>query len=66
MKIHTIISAFGGLFITVPLWLYLLFKILQSIHASELMWFLFWVYLAASIFIGFVSGVVKGIEEDNV
>lgn len=27
-----------------PIWYYLMFKLLQAANASELTWFLFWVY----------------------
>ena len=31
--------------ISSPIWFYLIYRILESIQASELMWFLFWVYV---------------------
>ena len=39
-----------GLFISVPIWFYLLFQILVAVDANELMWFLYWIYLPATIF----------------
>ena len=38
-----------SLFITLPIWYYLLYKLLVSTNASELMFFLFWVYVPTSI-----------------
>ena len=36
--------------ITLPIWLYLVYKILQMVGATELMWFLYWIYIPASFF----------------
>lgn len=35
--------------IVTPIWLYLCFKVLQAVQATELMWFLFWVYVPVGI-----------------
>lgn len=51
-----------AMFISLPIWFYLLYKILEAVQASELMWFLYWVYLPASIFI---TLVVKLSSEDD-
>ena len=32
----------------IPIWYYLLYQILISVNATELMWFLFWIYLPIS------------------
>ena len=37
------------LLISSPIWYYLLFKILKVVEATELMWFLFWIYIPVSI-----------------
>jgi len=39
-----------AVFVTVPIWYYLIYKILVMINATELMFFLFWVYLPVGIF----------------
>ena len=51
-----------AMFISLPIWFYLLYKILEAVQASELMWFLYWVYLPANIFI---TLVVKLSSEDD-
>lgn len=38
-----------GIFLTMPIWFYLLYKILVLVNASELMWFLFWIYVPATL-----------------
>jgi len=47
-KYHWILMILG-LFINMPIWLYLLYKILQAIEASELTWFLFIIYIPVQI-----------------
>lgn len=35
--------------VTMPIWYYLLYSILRLVGATELMWFLFWVYLPVNL-----------------
>ena len=49
-----------AMFISLPIWFYLLYKILEAVQASELMWFLYWVYLPANIFITLVVKLSSG------
>ena len=37
------------LLIAVPIWYYLLYKVLQAVNASEVMWLLYWIYLPVGI-----------------
>ena len=39
-----------SLFIILPIWYFLLYRILEAVNATELMWFLYWVYLPVSVF----------------
>lgn len=48
MKVAAILIS---LCVSLPIWFYLLYKILVLVSATELMWFLFWIYMPASIFI---------------
>lgn len=36
------------LLVVVPIWYYILYQVLVRVQASELMWFLFWVYVPAN------------------
>ena len=47
-KYHWILMILG-LFINMPIWFYLLYRILKSIEASELTWFLFIIYIPVQI-----------------
>lgn len=59
MKISKFISAFLWLFI--PIWYYLTYKILESINANELMWFLYWAYVP----VGIICGVILNISDES-
>lgn len=61
-KYH-IITLILGLFITTPIWFYLLYKILEYINATQLMWFLFYVYIPVQIVIQII-GKVADMQED--
>lgn len=45
------------LFLLMPLWFYMLYRVLTSAHADELTWFIFWLYLPVS-FVGLILGGV--------
>ena len=38
-----------GLFIQLPMWYYLIYQILKGVNASELTWFIFWMYMPLNI-----------------
>lgn len=56
-----VIAGILALFVTLPIWFFLFYKILEAVNASELMWFLFWIYVPVSIIIS----VISKIAEDN-
>jgi hypothetical protein len=53
-------SALLLVFVTTPIWYYLLYSILVAINATDLQFFLFWVYVPVSLL---VSYVIKVMEE---
>lgn len=55
-----ILHALLVLCVTMPIWYYLVYQILVRVDASELMWFLFWVYVPA----GLIAGVISKLTED--
>lgn len=59
LKALTVIASVLALCVTTPIWYYLLYKILSAIQATELMWFLFWIYLPVSIFVGLILKIVE-------
>ena len=54
-----VVSALIAVFITMPIWYYLVYQILVRVEASELMWFLFWVYVPFSIFVMTINTYLK-------
>lgn len=50
MKAFEVIAGLVSLFITAPIWYFLLYRILQMVGATDLMWFLFWVYVPVGLF----------------
>ncbi len=45
--------------VSLPIWYYLLYKILQAVNATDLMWFLYWIYLPVGIVTKFISDLIK-------
>lgn len=51
MKALSVIAGLATLFVTLPIWYYLLYQVLSKVQATELMWFLFWVYVPVNLFV---------------
>ena len=47
------------MFIQLPIWFYIVYYILTTIQASELVMFLFWIYIPASLFVNIIVGVLQ-------
>lgn len=52
------ISIALAVFIVTPIWYYLLYKILVAVQATELMWFLYWVYLPVAVLLTVIKELV--------
>lgn len=63
MKAMRIISTLLGLLIVAPIWYWLLYQVLTRVQASELMWFLYWVYVPVAVFAGLLLKIVDGAEK---
>jgi len=59
MKAAQVIAGLLVIFITMPIWFYLLHYILTTINASELAMFLFWVYVPIQIFGAIIVHLTK-------
>lgn len=44
-----------ALFVTQPIWYYLLYQVLVRVEASDLMWFLYWVYVPVQILASMIA-----------
>lgn len=49
-----------GLLLVMPIWYYLMYRILVLVNASELMFFLFWVYIPFSLFVSACGKFFEG------
>lgn len=63
MKALKLINGLIALFVTLPIWYYLLYKVLEAVNASELMWFLYWIYVPIGIIIAILTKVAE--SSDN-
>lgn len=59
MKKLEIIGVILSLFLILPIWYYLLYKILEAIVATELMWFLYWIYVPAAIILTIIVKILE-------
>jgi hypothetical protein len=50
---------FIAMLIVMPIWWYLMYKILQGVNASELMWFLFWIYIPSSLIVRVLQTLIE-------
>lgn len=53
------ISLVLGLTTYIPIVIYLTYKVLKLVEATELMWFLFWIYVPVMIIIQIISKVAE-------
>jgi hypothetical protein len=60
MKKAKLIAALLALFVTLPIWFYLMHWVLKASNAGELQMFLFWVYVPVTIA---VTALAKLAEE---
>lgn len=51
------------IFVADAIWFYLLFQILSRVGASDLMWFLFWVYTPVRVLLAVVHQLLRGTLE---
>jgi hypothetical protein len=59
-----IIAILGAVCLTMPIWFFLLYRILIAVNATELMWFLYWIYLPASLIVNIISQIIVGSKND--
>jgi hypothetical protein len=61
--ILALLVAVMSLLLTLPIWFYLLYKILVAVNATDLMWFLYWVYVPFSLIIHIAAQAAKAASE---
>lgn len=55
-----IVAGVLSLFVTLPIWFYLLHEVLEAVQATELMWFLYWVYLPVNLLTMLIAKLLSG------
>lgn len=49
-----------AVFITMPIWYFLMYTVLSAVHVDRLVWFLFWIYLPFSLFVSITTKFTEG------
>lgn len=49
------INAIIMVLVPLPIWVYLMYQIMVRVQATELMWFLFWVYAPVTVVTGIIA-----------
>jgi hypothetical protein len=57
-----IVAALLTVLVQIPIWFYLVYKILVMVNATELMWFLYWIYVPASMLTSIISNLLRAKE----
>lgn len=52
-----------SLFLVAPIWYYLLYKVLQGVNATDVMWLLYWVYVPAALFCSILQKIAEAASE---
>lgn len=55
----TIISSILFVFLSLPLWMYVLYWILHTINAPTHVWFAFWIYVPVTTIMAVISRIVN-------
>jgi hypothetical protein len=58
-----VLAAVLVLLVTLPIWFYLLYKVLVAVNATDLMWFLYWAYVPATFVASGIGSVIKAIDD---
>ncbi len=53
-----IVTGIIGIFVVMPIWFYLQYQVLVRVQATELMMFLFWIYLPTSFLVGLIAKIL--------
>ena len=54
-----VIGAILGLFVSLPIWFFLMYRVLEAVNATELMWFLYWIYLPVTILVSVITKIAE-------
>ena len=63
MKAMKAIYGVVSLIIVMPIWYYLLYKLLESTQATQLEWFLFWVYVPVGLLMASLQKIIESAHD---
>ena len=61
MTSKKIITTLLSLFVSLPIWYFLLYTILSKLQVDRLVWFLYWIYIP----VGILIHIIGSIADDN-
>jgi len=62
MKAANLVSTVLTIVVVMPIWFYLLYTLLKGVNASELTWFLFWVYIPVAALCRVIAAIVGNVK----
>lgn len=63
MKPLKVIIGLLGIFVCMPIGFYLQYKLLVMVHATDVMWLLFWINLPTLILFQIISKVAESVRD---
>jgi hypothetical protein len=61
VKAFKVFGAIIGMCVSMPLWYILVYKILATIHATDGMWTMYWIYLPAGILMTIILRICEAV-----
>lgn len=65
MKGLNIFAGFIQCCVRYPIWFFLVYTVLTTIHPDRLIWFLFWIYVLFGVLTALVQLVIEVIEKND-
>ncbi|MFD1558330.1 hypothetical protein ACFSHT_22315 [Paraburkholderia silviterrae] len=63
MKAFKAFAAIVGLCVSMPIWYVLVYKMLAMMHATDVMWLLYWIYMPAGILVSIIFKICELAEK---
>jgi hypothetical protein len=63
MKALNLFGCMLGLFVVTPIWYFLLYKVLQFVGATDVMWLAFWIYVPFGLAVSAMMKIAGSAEK---
>lgn len=63
MKPFGIASLLLSLFVTLPMWFFLMYSMLRLLPVDRLVWFIYWMYIPCSVVLSVIAKIAEGEEK---